>query len=49
MAQAKKVLIKRFIQLMTRIAAEDEAKYKRIMKAGYSALLKLGMFCSINS
>jgi HSP90 family molecular chaperone len=42
MAQAKKVLIKRFIQLMTRIAAEDEAKYKRIMKAGYSSLIKLG-------
>ncbi|KAG8903450.1 hypothetical protein FRB99_003272 [Tulasnella sp. 403] len=42
MAQAKQVLIKRFIQLVTRIAAEDETKYKKMMKAGYGPLLKLG-------
>ncbi|KAG8967251.1 hypothetical protein FRC03_010326 [Tulasnella sp. 419] len=42
LSQAKQVLIKRLIQLLTRIASEDQAKFKRIMKAGYSALLKLG-------
>ena len=42
MAQAKAVIIKRFIALCTRIAAEDPKKYERMMKAGYGAILKLG-------
>lgn len=42
MAQAKAVVIKRFIQLMTRIAAEHPAKYARMMKQGFGPILKLG-------
>lgn len=42
MAQAKAVVIKRFIQLLTRIAAEQPHKYDRMMKQGYGPILKLG-------
>ncbi|KAG9044265.1 hypothetical protein FS837_008435 [Tulasnella sp. UAMH 9824] len=42
MAQAKAVVIKRFIQLMTRIVAEHPQKYDRMMKQGYGPILKLG-------
>lgn len=42
MGQAKQVLVKRFIQMMQRIAAEDPVKYGRLMKAGYAPVLKLG-------
>lgn len=43
MAQAKQVLVKRFISLMTKIAAEEPHKYERLVKAGYSPLLKHGI------
>ncbi|KAG8884080.1 hypothetical protein FRB97_005303 [Tulasnella sp. 331] len=41
MAQIKSVLIKRFIQILTQISANDEIRYKRLMVGGYSPLLKL--------